>query len=125
MKLKLENLRKSFVHVFGGSVLTEGVFVRNIGFIIALVIVILVFISNRYTVLHKMSEIERLQSELKDVKYESLEIASDLTEMGRQENIERKLKDRGIELTIPAEPLYKIYTKDENTQAVGRKKKQK
>jgi len=36
--MKLDRIRKSFVHVFGGSVLTEGVFVRNLRFIITLLV---------------------------------------------------------------------------------------
>lgn len=51
--MKLDRIRKSFVHVFGGSVLTEGVFVRNLRFIIALLLIIFVFISYRYSVLRK------------------------------------------------------------------------
>ncbi|MDD2243256.1 MAG: FtsL-like putative cell division protein [Dysgonamonadaceae bacterium] len=119
MKFKFDNIRKSFVHVFGGSVLTEGIFVRNIGFIIALVIVTLLFISQRYSVLHNISEIERLQSELKDAKYESLEISSKLTEAGRQENIEKRIQERGIELTIPTEPVFRIISQDKKDKSKG------
>lgn len=120
MKFKFDNIRKSFVHVFGGSVLTEGIFVRNIGFIIALVIVTLLFISQRYTVLHNISEIEQLQSELKDAKYESLEISSELTEAGRQENIEKRILERGLELTIPADPVFRIDAQDKKERSKGK-----
>ena len=72
MKVKLGNIRKSFVHVFGGNVLTENFFVRNITFIVVLVVVMILFISHRYTVLQRIAEMERLKVELKDAKLQNL-----------------------------------------------------
>jgi hypothetical protein len=72
MKVKIDSVRKSFVHVFGGNVLTENFFVRNLTFIVVLVIIMILFISHRYTVLQRIAEMERLKVELKDAKYESL-----------------------------------------------------
>lgn len=108
MKMKLDNIRKSFVHIFGGSVLTENFFLRNMKFIIIVVVIMLFFISHRYTVLQKMSDIERLQRELKDAKYESLTISSKLTEASRQTQIERRVQDAGLELHVADEPVYRI-----------------
>ncbi len=108
MKFKLANIRKSFVHVFGGSVLTENFLLRNMRFILVLVLVMILFISHRYTMLQGMSDIERLQQELKDVKYEALTISSSLTEASRQGEIERRVKEEGLELEISNEPVYYI-----------------
>lgn len=108
MKLKFENIRKSFVHIFGGSVLTEDFFLRNMRFILALVMVMILFISHRYTMLQSMSDIERLQQKLKDVKYESLTISSSLTEASRQGEIERRVDEAGLELIVTNEPVYYI-----------------
>ena len=93
MKFKFDNIRKSFVHVFGGSVLTEYYFLRNMRFILVLVVVVILFISHRYSMLQGMSDIERLQQELKDVKYEALTISSSLTEASRQGEIERRVEE--------------------------------
>jgi cell division protein FtsL len=108
MKFKFENIRKSFVHIFGGSVLTEDFFLRNMRFILALVMVMILFISHRYTMLQSMSDIERLQQKLKDVKYESLTISSSLTEASRQGEIERRVDEAGLELIVTNEPVYYI-----------------
>ena len=108
MKFKFDNIRKSFVHVFGGSVLTENFFLRNMRFILVIVLIMILFISHRYTVLQRMSDIERLQQVLKDVKYESLTISSNLTEASRQGEIERRLEEAGIELKVTNEPVYYI-----------------
>ncbi len=108
MKFKFDNIRKSFVHVFGGSVLTENFFLKNMRFILASVLVMILFISHRYTVLERMSEIERLQQVLRDAKYESLTISSSLTEASRQGEIERRVQEAGLELKVNNEPVYHI-----------------
>ncbi len=108
MKFKFDNIRKSFVHVFGGSVLTENFFLRNMRFILALVLVMILFISHRYNMLQSMSDIERLQQMLKDVKYESLTISSSLTEASRQGEIERRVEEAGLNLIVTNEPVYYI-----------------
>lgn len=108
MKIKFSKIQKSFVHVFGGSVLTGDLFLRNIRFIALVVVIIFFFISHRYTVLRQMSEIEKLQRELKDAKYESLTISSDLTEASRQSEIEKKVEKEGLGLNVSKEPVYRI-----------------
>ncbi|NLD24263.1 MAG: hypothetical protein GX670_08550 [Bacteroidales bacterium] len=108
MKFKFDNIRKSFVHVFGGSVLTEDFFLRNMRFILVLVVVVILFISHRYTMLQGMSNVERLQQELKDVKYEALTISSSLTEASRQGEIEKRVEEEGLDLKVSNEPVYYI-----------------
>jgi cell division protein FtsL len=108
MKIKFDNIRKSFVHVFGGSVLTEDFFLRNMRFILVIVLIMFLFISHRYTVLQRMSEIESLERVLKDAKYESLTISSRLTEASRQGEVERRVAEAGLELRVTNEPVYYI-----------------
>ena len=108
MKFKFDSIRRSFVHVFGGSVLTENFFLRNMRFVLVIVLIMILFISHRYTVLQRMSDIENLQQVLKDVKYESLTISSTLTEASRQGEIERRLEEAGLDLKISNEPVYYI-----------------
>lgn len=107
-KPDFEKIRKSFVHIFGGTILTEEFFIRNMRFILVLLIIIFVFISHRYTVLQRMSEIENLQRELKDAKYEALTISSQLTKASRQTEIERMVEQYGLELQVSSEPVYRI-----------------
>ncbi len=108
MSFKFDNIRKSFVHVFGGSVLTENYFLKNMRFILVTVLIMILFISHRYSVLERMSEIERLQRVLTDAKYESLTISSNLTAASRQGEIERRVAEAGLDLKITNEPVYYI-----------------
>ena len=106
--MKFSRIKKSFVRVFGGNILTENFIINNMRFFIVLLIIIFVFISHRYTHLQKMSEIEMLQRELKDAKYESLTISSNLTEASRQTEIEKLIQKYGLEIEISNEPIYYI-----------------
>ena len=106
--MRLDKIKKSFFHIFGGNILTEGFIVNNTRFFVVLLIVIFVFISHRYSYLRKMSEIEKLQYELIDAKYESLTISSSLTEASRQAEIEELVEKYGLEIKISNEPIYYI-----------------
>ncbi len=106
--MNFDRISKSFVHVFGGNVLTEDFFSRNLTFIVVLVLVMILFISQRYTVLQKISEVERLKVELKDARLESLNISSDLTEISRQGEVEKMIQRYGLDLEVTSEPVYKI-----------------
>ena len=106
--MKFDKIRKSFVRIFGGNILTESFIINNMRFFVILLIIIFVFISHRYTYLHKMSEIEGLQHELKDAKYESLTISSNLTQASRQTEIEKLITIYGLEIKISNEPIYYI-----------------
>ena len=58
--------------------------------------------------LQGMSDVERLQQELKDVKYEALTISSSLTEASRQGEIEKRVEEAGLDLKVSNEPVYYI-----------------
>jgi cell division protein FtsL len=77
-------------------------------FVLITVLIMILFISHRYSVLERMSEIERLQRILTDAKYESLTISSNLTEASRQGEIERRIEEAGLDLKITNEPVYYI-----------------
>lgn len=106
--MKLDKIKKSFIHVFGGNILTEGFIVNNTRFFVVFLIIIFVFISHRYSYLRKMSEIEKLQYELRDAKYEALTISSSLTEASRQTEIEKLVEKYGLDIKISNEPIYYI-----------------
>jgi cell division protein FtsL len=108
MRFKFDNIRKSFVHVFGGRVFTEDFFLKNRRFLIAIVLVMFLFINHRYKVLQQIAEVEKLQRELRDARYESLTISSKLTEASRQGEIERRIEEAGLELKVTNEPVYYI-----------------
>jgi len=96
------------MHVLSGTILTEDFFVKNFRFIIIVFVVATLYISNRYSCISKQAEIESLKADLKDAKYESQTISSQLTSMSRQTQVKSLIEKNGLDLKISHEPLYKI-----------------
>ncbi len=96
------------MHVLSGTILTEDFFVKNTRFILVVFIIMVLYISNRYSCISKMAEIEALKTELKDAKYESLTISSQLTGVSRQTQVRSLIERNGLELKAPTEPSYKV-----------------
>lgn len=98
------------MYVLGGGILKEDFIVKHTRMIVLIVILMFFFIGNRYTCMQKLREIDRLQQQLRDVRFEALSISSELTGNSRQSQIELLIEEQGVELegakTLPYE-LYK------------------
>lgn len=108
MRLSIKDIRKNIMHVLSGTILTEDFFLKNTRFMLVVFVIVVLYISNRYSCIAKKSEIESLKIEMKDVKYESLTISSELTSVSRQTRVQSLVEDNGLGLRAPTEPAYKI-----------------
>lgn len=111
MRIKLKDIRKSIIHVLSGTVLTEDFFLKNTRFMLVVFVIIILYISNRYSCIAKKAEIEALKTEMKDVKYQSLTISSELTSLSRQSKVQTLVDNNDLQLSAPTEPSYKISNK--------------
>jgi len=94
--------------IIGGRFLT-GEFVRKqVKLLVLIVGLIIIFISNSYSCMKKLAEIEQLKIELADVKYESLVLSTKLTSVSRHSQVKELLKQRGINLSNPTSPAFEI-----------------
>ncbi len=100
--------KNSLSHVLGGGILTEDFIVKQFKLLILIAFLCILFISNRYACLKKISEIEDLNRQLRDVKYENLVISTELTMNSRQSQIELILQNRGLELKTSKVPPFEI-----------------
>ena len=107
-KKKKEN-RFSIIYILGGGLLKEDFIVRDTRMIVLVVILLFFFIGNRYTCMQKLREIDRLQQQLRDVRFEALSISSELTGNSRQSQIELLIEEQGIELEVAKNPPYELY----------------
>ena len=105
---KKEN-KFSPLYVLGGGLLKEDFIIKHTRMIILVVILIFFFLSNRYTCMQKLREIDRLQQQLRDVRFEALSISSELTGNSRQSQIELLIEEQGIELEGAKTPPYELY----------------
>ena len=101
-KTRKKEKRLSFWYILGGGVLKED-------FIVLLVVLAFFFIGNRYTCMQKLREIDRLQQQLRDVRFEALSISSELTGNSRQSQIELLIEEQGIDLEGAKTPPYELY----------------
>jgi len=100
--------KRSIMYILGGGILKEDFILRHTKMIVLIVILLFFYISNRYTCIIKLREIDRLQEQLKDIKYESLSISAQLTGNTRPSQVEELVKRQGLELEKAKTPPYKL-----------------
>ena len=105
-KEKKKENRFSFLYILGGGILKEDFIVRHTKMIVLVVVLIFIFIGNRYVCMQRLREIDRLQ---RDVRFEALSISSELTGNSRQSQIELLIEEQGIELEAAKNPPYELY----------------
>ncbi len=101
--------RPSIWYILGGGILKEDFVLRHMRMIVLVVILAFFFIGNRYTCMQKLREIDRLQQQLRDVRFEALSISSELTGNSRQSQIESLIEEQGIDLEGAKTPPYELY----------------
>ncbi|MDR2969070.1 MAG: hypothetical protein LBV32_05635 [Tannerellaceae bacterium] len=108
-KARKKEKRFSLLYILGGGILKEDFIVKHTRMIVLLVILAFFFIGNRYSCMQKLKEIDRLQQQLRDIRFEALSISSELTGQSRQSQIEALVEEQGIELEGAKSPPYEIY----------------
>ena len=108
MEEKKKKKQISLMYILGGGILKEEFIVRHTKMIVLIVILLFFYISNRYTCLMKIREIDYLQVQLRDVKYESLSISAQLTGNTRPSQVEELVKRQGLNLEKATTPPYKL-----------------
>lgn len=95
--------------ILGGDILTAQVIRRQIWLIVLVVFFIIIYISNRYSIQQDMIEIDQLQEELQNAKYEALSSSSQITERSRESNVLKMLQNnKDCVLHIATQPPYII-----------------
>lgn len=108
MKVNFKDIKKNVMHVLSGTILTENFFLKNTHFIFVVVVIVTLYISNRYSCISKMAEIQSLERELKDVKYESLSISTELVGISRESQVQSLVNNNGLEMEVSKDPVFKI-----------------
>lgn len=108
-KTKKKEKRLSLLYILGGGILKEDFILKHTRMLVFIVVLIFFFIGNRYTCMQKLREIDRLQQQLRDVRFEALSISSELTGNSRQSQIEFLIEEQGIDLEGAKTPPYNLY----------------
>ena len=99
--------------ILGGDILSAEMMRGQIWLIIIIVLFVIVYISNRYSVQKNLLEIDNLNTELQDVKYKALSSSSQLTERSRESHVLELLKQNNDStLKMPEQPPFIIEVKE-------------
>ncbi|HIZ05282.1 MAG TPA: hypothetical protein H9818_05445 [Candidatus Phocaeicola gallistercoris] len=94
--------------ILGGDILGHDFLKRQANLFILIVILIILYINNRYESQRELIEIDKLKKELTDIKYDALTVSSELTQRSRQSRIEEYVSTQGTPLETAAIPPYLI-----------------
>lgn len=92
-----------------GGWLSTRFFSRNWGIILALVILVMIYITNRYQCLTAMENIQKLNKELEVVKSERIRQKSAYMNAIREKTMLKSIRDAGLDLTHRDQPPYKLH----------------
>lgn len=100
--------------ILGGDILTAQIIRKQIWLFMLIVVFIIIYISNRYSIQKDLIELDQLQKELQDTKYRALSTSSQITEKSRESNVLDMLKhSKDSTLHIATQPPYIINVPEE------------
>ena len=98
--------RTSLKNIIGGDILATDFFRRQAGLLFLIMVLIIIYINNRYECQLQLIEIDNLKKELIDIKYDALTRSSELMERSRQSRIEEYIATKESDLQTPTNPPY-------------------
>ncbi|MCF0183736.1 MAG: hypothetical protein HUK01_05300 [Bacteroidaceae bacterium] len=103
--------RNTLLGLLGGGLIGHEFLRRNWGVIAVIILLTIIYVSNRYAADQEMIQISDLQKELEEVRYRALTHNSELTMLCRQSQIEAALAAAGDStLKVSGEPAFIIRT---------------
>ena len=109
MSEKKKKKKLTLWQIIRGDVLKEGFFIKHTKMIVLIVILLFFYISNRYTCIIKLREIDRLQVQLKEAQSEALSTSVRMTGSTRPSQVEENVKRLGLGLEKAKSPPYKLH----------------
>jgi len=87
---------RSLQSILGGGFLTNGKMAENLPFLLFLAFLALIYIGNSFYAEKNIRKIERIQRELKELRYEHIYTKSKLMSKSRQSEVAESLSEEGI-----------------------------
>ncbi len=94
--------------LLSGSMVSEKIILKNLGYIAFITLLAALYIANRFHAEKITRETTKLQKEVKDLRAESLSTSADLMYVSRQSEVERMIKQKGLNLEELKTPPYKL-----------------
>ena len=103
-----EVLAESMKEVLDGRLLADTVLRRNMVFILFLTLPGILYIANGYNTEKLFMKKVALEKELSDLRFESVTTSSELMRISVPSEVERRVKEAGLDLVQSKEPPIKI-----------------
>jgi hypothetical protein len=94
--------------LISGSMVTEKIILKNLGYLLMLTLLGAIYIANRFHAEKLTRETTRLQKEVKDLRAESLSTSADLMYASKQSEVFRLVREKELNLEELREPPYKL-----------------
>lgn len=107
---KKEVVGESMKELLDGRLLADTVLRKNMGFILFLTALGIVYIANGYSTEKLYMQKVNLEKELSDLRFESVTTASELMRLSVPSEVERRVHQAGLDLVQNRVPAVKLYT---------------
>ena len=97
--------------IFQGRFFSLDFFKRNAVYIIALVIMALAYIANKFVCQSSMEEVIRLKTELANAQTDLVNSSAKYNSLIRESEMTKLMREKHINLTAPSEPPYELKSK--------------
>lgn len=100
--------------IIDGSLLTRTKVIRQLPFVLFIVFIGIIYISNRYHAEALRSDRESLRSEIAELRSEAVYVSSELMKLSRQTEVADEVEKKGLQLKESIEPPKKILFKNKD-----------
>ncbi len=100
-------------NILGGAYLESEQSFHKIPFLLFVALLAMMYITNSYMIENKMRNINKLQNEVNEYRYEYITLKTDLMTLSRQSNLSKKLEAMGIKENMEPVKTITIYTNKE------------
>ncbi len=94
--------------LISGTYISETLVLKNIRYVLLVVILSIIYISNRFQAERVDREIGKMEQEVNDLRAEALSVSAEMMTLSRQSEVYRMVKARGIGLQELKDPPYRI-----------------
>ena len=106
---KKQTKNGSFIkELLSGSMVSEKLILKNLGYIAFITLLAAVYIGNRFHAEKVTRETSRLQKQVKDLRAEALATSADLMYVSRQSEVLKMVKAKGLNLEEMKAPPFRL-----------------
>lgn len=94
----------SLREVLSGEIFTKPIVTKKLSYILFVAFLAFCYIANHYKVESLLTELTLMKKELKELRSEAITTASELMQISKQSQVERRLHEEGLDLEPLTEP---------------------